>query len=125
MKDWRVVIAREIKAFALPQLVYFPIGRARHLHAEFEFPSGLLSVNPTTEFMTTIARDFIRQWLIGLGRGALLVWETVVSIFTHRPPWRDVIHQMYFIGVKSQSVVLITGAFTGMVLCAQTYFQFH
>jgi phospholipid/cholesterol/gamma-HCH transport system permease protein len=27
--------------------------------------------------------------------------------------------------VKSQSVVLITGAFTGMVLAAQTYFQFH
>src|SRR5213078_3814518 len=59
------------------------------------------------------------------GRGALLVWETVVSIFTHRPPWRDVIYQLYFIGVKSQSVVLITGAFTGMVLAAQTYFQFH
>jgi phospholipid/cholesterol/gamma-HCH transport system permease protein len=32
---------------------------------------------------------------------------------------------MYFIGVKSQTVVLITGAFTGMVLGAQTYFQFH
>lgn len=75
--------------------------------------------------MTTIARDFVRQWLIGLGRGALLVWETVCSIFTHKLPWRDVIRQMYFIGVKSQSVVLITGAFTGMVLCAQTYFQFH
>jgi phospholipid/cholesterol/gamma-HCH transport system permease protein len=28
-------------------------------------------------------------------------------------------------GVKSQSVVLITGAFTGMVLGAQTYYQFH
>src|SRR2546426_8035648 len=27
--------------------------------------------------------------------------------------------------VKSQSVVLITGAFTGMVLAAQTYYQFH
>ena len=27
--------------------------------------------------------------------------------------------------MKSQSVVLITGAFTGMVLGAQTYFQFH
>jgi phospholipid/cholesterol/gamma-HCH transport system permease protein len=75
--------------------------------------------------MTTIARDFVRQWLTGLGRGTLLVWETVCSIFTHRPPWRDVINQMYFIGVKSQSVVLVTGAFTGMVLCAQTYFQFH
>jgi len=33
--------------------------------------------------------------------------------------------QMYFIGVKSQLVVLVTGAFTGMVLGAQTYFQFH
>src|SRR5213595_4198265 len=32
---------------------------------------------------------------------------------------------MYFTGVKSQSVVLITGAFTGMVLAAQTYVQFH
>jgi phospholipid/cholesterol/gamma-HCH transport system permease protein len=32
---------------------------------------------------------------------------------------------VYFTGVKSQSVVLITGAFTGMVLGAQTYFQFH
>jgi phospholipid/cholesterol/gamma-HCH transport system permease protein len=75
--------------------------------------------------MTSIARDFVRQWLIGLGRGALLVWETVCSIFRRKTSWRDVIHQMYFIGVKSQSVVLITGAFTGMVLCAQTYFQFH
>src|SRR5437868_12485441 len=33
--------------------------------------------------------------------------------------------QLHFIGVKSQMVVLVTGAFTGMVLCAQTYFQFH
>jgi phospholipid/cholesterol/gamma-HCH transport system permease protein len=39
--------------------------------------------------------------------------------------WRDVLFQIYFIGVKSQSVVLVTGAFTGMVLGAQTYFQFH
>src|SRR5207253_2701152 len=34
-------------------------------------------------------------------------------------------YQIYFVGVKSQSVVLITGAFTGMVLGAQTYLQFH
>jgi len=38
---------------------------------------------------------------------------------------RDLLYQIYFVGVKSQSVVLITGAFTGMVLGAQTYFQFH
>src|SRR5205085_8302991 len=42
-----------------------------------------------------------------------------------RPSWRDLLYQIYFIGIKSQSVVLITGAFTGMVLAAQTYFQFH
>jgi phospholipid/cholesterol/gamma-HCH transport system permease protein len=75
--------------------------------------------------MTLMSREFVRQWLIGLGRGTVLVWETVCSIFSRKPTWRDVIYQMYFIGVKSQSVVLITGAFTGMVLCAQTYFQFH
>src|SRR5438046_7619673 len=34
-------------------------------------------------------------------------------------------YQIHFIGIKSQSVVLITGAFTGMVMAAQTYFQFH
>lgn len=56
---------------------------------------------------------------------ALFFSEAVRSLFTRRLSWRDVIYQLYFVGVKSQSVVLITGAFTGMVLCAQTYFQFH
>jgi phospholipid/cholesterol/gamma-HCH transport system permease protein len=35
------------------------------------------------------------------------------------------LYQIYFVGVKSQAVVLTTGAFTGMVLGLQTYFQFH
>lgn len=56
---------------------------------------------------------------------ALLLAEAVRSVAAGRVSWRDVIYQLYFIGVKSQSVVLVTGAFTGMVLCAQTYFQFH
>ena len=38
---------------------------------------------------------------------------------------RDLVEQLHFIGVKSQSVVLLTGAFTGMVMCAQFYIQFH
>ena len=61
----------------------------------------------------------------GLGRLAILAWEIIASIFTRRINGRDLTYQIYFIGVKSQSVVLITGAFTGMVLAAQTYFQFH
>jgi len=61
----------------------------------------------------------------GLGRLALLTRESLASLFTFKVAWKDFIYQLYFVGVKSQSVVLITGAFTGMVLCAQTYFQFH
>jgi phospholipid/cholesterol/gamma-HCH transport system permease protein len=74
-------------------------------------------------------RALAKQWLTdgiqGLGQMTLLCVEAVQSMFRHRPNWRDTVYQLYFIGVKSQSVVLITGAFTGMVLCAQTYFQFH
>src|SRR5690349_7210810 len=70
-----------------------------------------------------------KRWLVssleGLGQLSLFVFEAVSSLFKRKLSWRDVIYQIYFIGVKSQSVVLITGAFTGMVLCAQTYFQFH
>jgi phospholipid/cholesterol/gamma-HCH transport system permease protein len=60
-----------------------------------------------------------------MGRLGLFAREVVVAIFAHRPKWRDFLYQLYFIGVKSQTVVLVTGAFTGMVLAAQTYFQFH
>jgi phospholipid/cholesterol/gamma-HCH transport system permease protein len=75
--------------------------------------------------MTRVAKQLARDWLGGLGHGAMLCRETAVSLATVKPVWRDVIYQVYFIGVKSQSVVIITGMFTGMVLCAQTFFQFH
>jgi len=68
---------------------------------------------------------WISDWLEGLGGLTLLTKETVMSLFTLKVAWRDLLYQIYFVGVKSQSVVLITGAFTGMVLGAQTYFQFH
>ena len=71
------------------------------------------------------ANKFVAEWVEGLGRIALLAKEALFSLFTLKVTWRDFIYQLYFIGVKSQSVVLVTGAFTGMVLCAQTYFQFH
>src|SRR5881227_1382184 len=68
---------------------------------------------------------WISEWLEGLGALTLLAKDTFTSLFTFKVAWRDFLYQVYFIGVKSQSVVLITGAFTGMVLGAQTYFQFH
>jgi phospholipid/cholesterol/gamma-HCH transport system permease protein len=72
-----------------------------------------------------LAKQLARDWFGGLGRGTLLCRDIAVSLMKVKPVWRDVVYQMYFIGVKSQMVVIITGMFTGMVLCAQTYFQFH
>ena len=71
------------------------------------------------------ALNTANSWMEGLGHITLLCVEIFRSIFRHKVEWRNFIYQIYFIGVKSQSVVLITGAFTGMVLCAQTYLQFH
>jgi phospholipid/cholesterol/gamma-HCH transport system permease protein len=68
---------------------------------------------------------WISEWLEGLGRLTLLARDSAASLLTFRVTWHDLLYQVYFAGVKSQSVVLITGAFTGMVLGAQTYFQFH
>jgi phospholipid/cholesterol/gamma-HCH transport system permease protein len=75
--------------------------------------------------MISQGKGLIAEWVDGLGRLTLLARDTIVSLFTLKVAWRDLLYQVYFIGVKSQSVVLITGAFTGMVLGAQTYFQFH
>jgi phospholipid/cholesterol/gamma-HCH transport system permease protein len=59
-----------------------------------------------------------------VGQYGILCWETLRSLFREKKHWAEILYQVYFIGVKSQSVVLITGAFTGMVLTAQSYFQF-
>lgn len=71
------------------------------------------------------AKEWMADGIEGLGRMTLLAREAFRSLFSRKVSWDDLIYQIYFIGFKSQSVVLITGAFTGMVLGAQTYFQFH
>src|SRR5258708_39817439 len=70
-------------------------------------------------------RGWITEWIEGLGRLALLTREAVASLFTFKVAWGDLVYQVYFVGGKSQSVVLVTGAFTGMGLAAQTDFRFH
>src|ERR1700685_1494631 len=75
--------------------------------------------------MRILAKLFVHDWICGLGRGAILCRDIASSIFTVKPVWHDVLEEMYFIGVKSQSVVAITGAFTGMVLSLQSYIEFH
>ena len=75
--------------------------------------------------MILSARQRAVESLTGLGQFTLLAKEALTSLFTFKVAWRDLLYQIYFIGVKSQLVVLITGAFTGMVFGWQTYVQFH
>src|SRR5689334_3336720 len=86
-----------------------------------QFKNGLLG----SADMVSQGKSIVVEWLTGLGRITLLAREAFASLFTFKVAWKDLLFQVYFVGVKSQSVVLITGAFTGMVLGAQTYFQFH
>jgi len=60
-----------------------------------------------------------------LGGIAILTKEIFHSILTTKIEWNQVLYQLYQAGSRSQGVILITGAFTGMVLATQTYFQFH
>jgi len=75
--------------------------------------------------LNPLANTRVNETLTGLGQIALLGRDALSSLVRFRFSWSDFLYQVYFIGVKSQMVVLITGAFTGMVLAAQTYFQFH
>lgn len=59
-----------------------------------------------------------------LGELVLLFQEAVLSVAAGRIRWRLVVHQIWEIGYRSQMVVIVTGAFTGAVFTAQTFFQF-
>ena len=74
--------------------------------------------------MNAWGNTWINEWLDGLGKLTLLAKDSVCSLFTFKVAWRDLLYQIYFIGVKSQSVVLITGAFTGMCSAHKRIFSF-
>ena len=60
-----------------------------------------------------------------IGEIVVLAAETFVSIYRQKIRWRLFLHQIVEMGLRSQSVVVITGAFTGAVFAAQTFFQFN
>ena len=73
--------------------------------------------------VTTLGRTAL-SFFQYVGELAMLVWETGVAIVVAPVRWRLLLRQILEIGWRSQLVVLVTGAFTGAVLTAQTYFQF-
>jgi len=75
-------------------------------------------------FFETIGRGVVGL-VDYLGHVTQVATESFQSLFTQRWRWRENVYQVYNIGVTSLPVVLLTGAFIGMVFAAQTYFQFH
>ncbi|WP_142525641.1 MlaE family ABC transporter permease [Methylacidimicrobium cyclopophantes] len=58
------------------------------------------------------------------GAICFLFADVVYSIFRYRFRWELFLEQIVRIGMRSQGIVLITGAFTGAVFAAQTQFRF-
>ena len=59
-----------------------------------------------------------------LGGVTLLAADALAALFVSPIRWRLVLGQIHELGARSQPVVILTGAFTGAVFAAQTFFQF-
>jgi phospholipid/cholesterol/gamma-HCH transport system permease protein len=59
-----------------------------------------------------------------LGEVSILFGQIFESLVKGKIRWRMVLQQVVEIGHRSQPVVMVTGAFTGAVLAAQSLFQF-
>src|SRR5512137_2029143 len=57
-----------------------------------------------------------------LGKTGVFLGTTVLWTFIPPLKFGRVIKQISFIGVKSSLIVILTGAFTGMVLTLQSYY---
>ena len=62
------------------------------------------------------------EFVAEIGKMAIFLAASVY--YLARPPWRPslIFHQIYFIGVGSLSIVLLTSLFTGMVLALQGFY---
>jgi phospholipid/cholesterol/gamma-HCH transport system permease protein len=61
------------------------------------------------------------SFLEEVGRISLLLWRAFIWFLTPPLKARRIFEQMEFVGVKSSSLILLTGLFTGMVLSLQTH----
>lgn len=80
----------------------------------------------TTRFVKPV--ENIGLWALkrveNTGAAAILAWEGFTQIFRAPLRWRVYLQQLEFIGVGSLLIVLLTGAFTGMVFAVQSAYAF-
>lgn len=76
--------------------------------------------------MIAVVTDRIADDLERVGQFGRFIWRAIVVSFIScfRPATYPLVWtQMYFIGVRSVPVIMITGAFVGMTLAVQTFDQ--
>jgi phospholipid/cholesterol/gamma-HCH transport system permease protein len=78
----------------------------------------------TAMFFRFIGRELL-SFINYLGQLVLLAVDAFKAMFVAPIRWRLFFTQVLETGYRSQLVVIVTGAFTGAVFAAQTYFQFH
>ena len=79
-----------------------------------------MSANSIVEPIGSLGANALNM-VASLGRLGLFLGQAVV--FTFIPPfkWRQLLQRVHFVGVRSLSIIVLTGAFTGMVLALQTF----
>lgn len=60
--------------------------------------------------------------ILGLGSFFIFACRGLANMVSLPPQWAKVVQQVFFIGVKSVSVIALIGLFTGMVLGLQGYY---
>ncbi len=72
------------------------------------------------------ALRLLGRWYMALVRegGRMVIFLSTAIVWVFLPPlkWRRMIARVHFIGAKSLSVIVLTGAFTGMVLGLQGFY---
>ncbi len=77
----------------------------------------------------------ITRWFARVGRAAettaehagamgILSWQIIVAIVRLRVSFREIVHQIYIMGIQSLPIVLVTGSLAGIVTSQQGGYQF-
>jgi phospholipid/cholesterol/gamma-HCH transport system permease protein len=75
----------------------------------------------TLESVGWLGRGFLGT-ARGAGRMGIFLSETLFMVFVPPYRWRRVVERIHFLGVKTTFVILLTGAFAGMVLGLQVFY---
>ncbi|MDR2463868.1 MAG: ABC transporter permease [Verrucomicrobiales bacterium] len=78
----------------------------------------------TMDHALTVTGRRLMNGLQSAGAITLLLLNILRCLVKYPVRWKLLLQQVYFIGLKSQFVVLTTGAFVGAVFAAQVHFQF-